>query len=242
MTSPGYEAAAIQIAAADGIGEVGAQHDLARVIALAVATLDWPDDSRGVTPGDVLVITSKVVAKAEGRTRPATERAAAEAADTAAVVAQVPDGPRIVRTHTGLVLAAAGIDASNTDPDSVVLLPADPDRSARELRERIQAAVGVTPLGVVVSDTMGRPWRLGQTDTAVGVAGVAPLVDLAGSPDAGGRTLFATAPAIADELATARGEVVENDDLVSRILAGRRDGATDVAGAARDQDEHVHPS
>ena len=215
MSRPaGYEATALQVVAPEGIGEIGAGHDLARVIALAAATVDWPDGSRGVSPGDILVITSKVVAKAEGRVRPVSQRDRAEAEDTVAVVAQVPGGPRVVRTRTGLVMAAAGIDASNTDPDSLVMLPADPDRSAADLRTRLEAALGVTPLGVVVSDTMGRPWRLGQTDTAVGAAGVAPLVDLAGSPDAGGRPLSVTAPAVADEIAAAA-------DLVKGKAAGR---------------------
>lgn len=212
--SPGYESAALQVVAPEGIGEVGAGHDLARVVALAASTVDWPDGSRGVSPGDILVITSKVVAKAEGRVRPASQRVSAETEDTVEIVAQVPGGPRVVRTRTGLVMAAAGIDASNIEPGSVVMLPEDPDGSAADLRDRIQAALGVTPLGVVVSDTLGRPWRLGQTDTAVGAAGVTPLVDLVGSPDALGRPLSATAPAVADELAAAA-------DLVKGKAAGR---------------------
>lgn len=209
MTDP-----ALQVVAPDGVGEIRPGTDLARVIALVGATVDWPDGSRGLVGGDVVVVTSKVVAKAEGRIVPAAERRRAEEAETVAVVAALPGGGRIVRTRNGLVLAGAGIDESNTPPGTVVLLPEDPDASAAALKSGLEAALGAGPYGVVVSDTLGRPWRLGQTDTAIGVAGLLPLLDLAGTPDAAGRPLAVTAPALADEVAAAA-------DLVQGKTAGR---------------------
>jgi coenzyme F420-0:L-glutamate ligase/coenzyme F420-1:gamma-L-glutamate ligase len=210
----GYHADGLQAAAPDGIGSITAGTDLARVIALTAATVDWPDGTRGIRAGDVVVVTSKAVAKAEGRIRPTAERALAEAAETADVITQIPDGPAIVRNHHGVVLAAAGIDESNTDPGSVVLLPADPDQSAARLKADLERALTIAPLGMVISDTLGRAWRLGQLDTAIGVAGLPPLVDLAGSPDATGRPLAVTAPAVADEIAGLA-------DLVKGKAAGR---------------------
>lgn len=209
-----YQSDGVMITAPDGIGAITENNDLARVVALVGATVDWPDGSRGLAAGDIVVLTSKVVAKAEGRVRPAAERSAAEAEETVGLVARIPGRSAIVRTRQGLVLAAAGIDESNTDPGTVVLLPSDPDASARALRSQVQQALDIAPLAVVITDTLGRAWRLGQTDTAIGVAGLEPLHDLAGSPDAGGRPLAATAPAIADEVAAAA-------DLVKGKAAGR---------------------
>ncbi len=209
-----YQADGLQAVAPDGIGTITPGTDLARVIALTAATADWPDGTRGITAGDVVVVTSKAVAKAEGQVRPASQRAAAAAEQTAEVITQVPDGPAIVRNHHGVVLAAAGIDESNTDSGTVVLLPADPDESAARLKADLERALAVAPLGVVISDTLGRAWRLGQLDTAIGVAGLPPLVDLAGSADASGRTLAVSAPAIADEVAGLA-------DLVKGKAAGR---------------------
>lgn len=209
-----YQADGLQAVAPDGIGTITPGTDLARVIALTAATADWPDGTRGIHAGDVVVVTSKAVAKAEGRVRPAEQRAQAEAAETAEVITRVPAGPAIVRNHHGVVLAAAGIDESNTDSGTVVLLPADPDGSAARLKAELERALDVAPLGVIVTDTLGRAWRLGQLDTAIGVAGLPPLVDLAGSSDASGRALAVTAPAIADEVAGLA-------DLVKGKAAGR---------------------
>ncbi|MFN8125764.1 MAG: coenzyme F420-0:L-glutamate ligase [Candidatus Nanopelagicales bacterium] len=209
-----YESAGVQAVAPDGIGEITDATDLARVVALVGATVDWPDGSRGLAAGDVVVITSKVVAKAEGRVRPLAEQAEAEADETLEVLAEVSGGSRIVRTRHGLVLAAAGIDRSNSAAETVVLLPLDPDRSARDLKSRLEEALDIGPLGIVISDTLGRAWRLGQTDTAIGAAGLTPLVDLAGSRDAGGAPLTVTAPAVADEVAAAA-------DLVKGKAAAR---------------------
>lgn len=150
--------------------------------------------------GDVLVVSSKIVSKAEGR-RTRLSREEAVRAETDQVVAR--RGPTtIVRTRHGLVMAAAGVDASNTEVGTVLLLPVDPDASARALRARIRSAHGLD-VAVVITDTSGRAWRNGQTDIALGVAGLPPLVDHAGLTDPHGNPLAVTAPALADELAGA---------------------------------------
>jgi coenzyme F420-0:L-glutamate ligase/coenzyme F420-1:gamma-L-glutamate ligase len=169
---------------------VGPGDDLA---ALVVDLFDLVD-------GDVVTVTSKVVGKAEGRVRSGT-REDALAAETSRVVARR-GATTIVRTPHGLTLAAAGIDASNVAPGSVVLLPEDPDASARAIRESVRARSGRN-VGVLVTDTAGRAWREGQTDIAIGAAGLRVLVDFSGSVDAHGNELAVTAPAVADELAGA---------------------------------------
>lgn len=188
-----------------GIGEIRAGEDLAAVIAQQLPGTPWPDGTTGLADGDIVVVTSKIVSKSEGRTVPESERDAALDAETVTVVAtkETPRGTtRIVRTHHGLVLAAAGIDASNAPAGTVLLLPRDPDASARALRARLHELTGVS-LGVIVTDTLGRPWRDGLTDCAIGVAGVAVLDDLRGHPDAQGRPMEATVIAVADEVASA---------------------------------------
>jgi coenzyme F420-0:L-glutamate ligase / coenzyme F420-1:gamma-L-glutamate ligase len=195
---------ALEIWAPDGLPEIAAGDDLAAL--LETATTDRP-----LRDGDVVVVTSKVVSKAEGRVV-RMDREEAITAETVRVVAQ--RGPtRIVETRHGLVLAAAGVDASNTEPGTVVLLPVDPDASARALRSALLERVGVD-VAVVVSDTLGRPWRNGLVDQAIGVAGLAPLDDLRGRVDAQGNRLDATVTAVADEIAAAA-------ELVKGKLAGR---------------------
>ncbi|WP_432476999.1 coenzyme F420-0:L-glutamate ligase [Nocardioides sp. GXQ0305] len=180
----------VEVLAPDGVPEVGSGDDLAGLLT-AVAELE---------DGDVVLVTSKVVAKAEGRVVPGT-RDDLLATETARVVAR--RGPTtVVRTRHGLTLAAAGIDASNVEPGHVVLLPVDPDASARRLRTRLAETTGCT-VGVVVTDTAGRAWRHGQTDLAVGAAGIRVLDDQAGRLDPHGNELAVTAPAVADELAAA---------------------------------------
>jgi coenzyme F420-0:L-glutamate ligase / coenzyme F420-1:gamma-L-glutamate ligase len=180
----------ITVDAPDGAPEVGPGDDLAALVAELFELAD----------GDIVTVTSKVVSKAEGRVRPGT-REDALPDETRRVVAR--RGPTtIVRTRHGLTLAAAGIDASNVAPGTVVLLPEDPDASARAIRESILARTGRN-VGVLVTDTAGRAWREGQTDIAIGAAGLRVLVDLAGSVDAHGNELAVTAPAVADELAGA---------------------------------------
>lgn len=195
----------LQVWAVEGIPEVRAGDDLAELIAGAVAAT-----GADLQDGDVLVVTSKVVSKAEGRVV-RMDRDEAIASETARLVAR--RGPtRIAATRHGLVLAAAGVDASNTAAGTVVLLPVDPDESARSLRSGLLERLGVD-VGVVVSDTFGRPWRLGLTDQAIGVAGLTPLEDVRGRRDAHGNTLEVTVTAVADEVAAAA-------DLVKGKLAG----------------------
>ncbi len=190
-----------------GLGEITPGTDLVAEI-LRVA-----DGEHGpLRPGDVVVVTSKIISKAEGRYADADDREAAITAETRAVVAQ--RGPmRIVRTRAGLTLAAAGVDTSNVEPGRILLLPVDPDASAERLAAGLSAAVG-GDVGVVVSDTAGRPWRLGQTDHAIGAARVRVLAGYAGQVDGYGNELAVTTMALADELAAAA-------DLVKTKLGGR---------------------
>jgi coenzyme F420-0:L-glutamate ligase/coenzyme F420-1:gamma-L-glutamate ligase len=163
----------------------------------------------GLGDGDVVVVTSKIVSKAEGRLVAGT-RDEHLTSETVRVVARRGD-TQIVETHHGLVLAAAGIDASNVPAGMVALLPVDPDASARAIRASVAAHCGAA-VAVIVSDTMGRPWRDGLTDTAIGAAGLDVLWDLRGQHDTAGHLLEATIVAVADELAAAA-------DLVKGKLA-----------------------
>ena len=191
-----------------GIGEVSAGDDLVAVVLAAVEA----DAAGPLRDGDILVVTSKVVSKSEGRAVPAAEREASIRAAGVHTLAR--RGPtRIVRDPNGLVLAAAGVDNSNVEPGEVLLLPVDPDASAARLVAGIRERTGVG-VGVVVSDTLGRAWRMGQTDVAIGAAGVRVVEDYAGRRDTYGNDLQVTAVALADELAGAA-------DLVKTKLAGR---------------------
>lgn len=195
----------LQVIGVPGIGEIAVGDDLAAMVADALPATAWPDGTTGLREGDIVVVTSKIVSKSEGRVVPEADRDAALDAETVMVVAtkETPRGTtRIVRTHHGLVLAAAGIDASNAPAGHVLLLPRDPDASARALRARLRELTAVS-VGVIVTDTLGRPWRDGLTDCAIGVAGVTVLDDLRGLPDAQGRAMEATVIAVADEIASA---------------------------------------
>nr|WP_221442353.1 coenzyme F420-0:L-glutamate ligase [Nocardiopsis algeriensis] len=183
-----------------GIPEVREGDDLAALVADAVAASGDP-----LADGDVVVVTSKIVSKAEGRSR-RMDREEAITAETVRVVARA-GRTRIVQTRRGLVMAAAGVDASNVEPGTVLLLPEDPDASARALRAGLRRRLGVN-VGVVVSDTFGRPWRVGQTDVAIGVAGLVPVQDLRGTTDTHGNVMEATVGAVADEIAGA-GDLVK---------------------------------
>jgi coenzyme F420-0:L-glutamate ligase / coenzyme F420-1:gamma-L-glutamate ligase len=187
----------ITIFAPAGIGEVGAGTDVTELVANGVAAA--PEGP--LRDGDIVVVTSKIISKAEGRVRLAAERQQAIDAETARTVA-ARDQTRIVRTHTGLTTAAAGVDSSNVAGESILLLPRDPDRSARTLRAGLVARCRVR-LGVIISDTAGRAWRMGQTDHAIGAAGVRVVQDYAGTRDAYGNLLSVTAMAVGDELAAA---------------------------------------
>ena len=197
----------ITIFAPDGIGEVAAGSDLAAIILEAIAA----DPLGPLLDGDIVVVTSKIISKAEGRVEQASRRAELIGSETKRTLARRGE-TRIVRTHNGLTLAAAGIDRSNLPAESILLLPRDPDASAAELRERLTA--NGLRLGVIISDTAGRAWRLGQTDHAIGASGVRPLEDYAGARDGYGNELQITAMAVADEVAAAA-------DLVKRKLRGR---------------------
>ncbi|WP_030837108.1 coenzyme F420-0:L-glutamate ligase [Streptomyces hygroscopicus] len=191
-----------QVWALPGVPEVRPGDDLAKLIADAATSGGLP----GLAHGDVLLVTSKIVSKAEGRIVEATDREAAIDAETVRVVARR-GRTRIVETRHGLVMAAAGVDASNTPSGTVLLLPEDPDASARAIRAGLRDALGVE-VGVIVTDTFGRPWRTGVTDVAIGAAGVRVLDDLRGGVDAYGNALSATIVATADELAAA-GDLVK---------------------------------
>jgi len=188
-----------------GVPEVVPGDDLAPLLAPLLAGTAWSDGSTGLRDGDVVVVTSKVVSKAEGRVVTAEDREDAITAETVRVVAtrRTPRGvTRIVETSHGLVMAAAGVDASNTAAGTVLLLPVDPDASARGLRAALHVATGLK-VAVVVTDTLGRAWREGLTDAAIGAAGLVVLDDHRGRTDSHGNTLEMTVTAIADEIASA---------------------------------------
>ncbi|MET0479719.1 MAG: coenzyme F420-0:L-glutamate ligase [Mycetocola sp.] len=198
----------LSIWAPDGIGEIREGADLTGIVADAVRS--------DIEDGDILLITSKIVSKAEGRRIAAADREQAITDETVRVVAsrEHPNGvTRIVENRLGLVMAAAGVDSSNTPDGTVLLLPVDPDASARVLREGLRARFGIS-VAVVITDTVGRPWREGQTDIAIGAAGIRVVDDLRGQTDASGRPLTVTVAAVADELAGAA-------DLVKGKSSGR---------------------
>lgn len=182
----------IQIWAVPGIPEIVADDDLAQLIGDAV---------EGLEDGDILAITSKIVSKAEGRLIVADDREDAITAETVRLIA-TRGATRIVENKLGMVLAAAGVDSSNVPDGHVLLLPLDPDASALRLCVALRERFGVT-VAVLITDTLGRPWRQGQTDVAIGAAGLRVLDDLRGMTDANGRLLEATVAAVGDEIAAA---------------------------------------
>jgi coenzyme F420-0:L-glutamate ligase/coenzyme F420-1:gamma-L-glutamate ligase len=209
--------ARLELVALDGIGEIQPGDDLAALIAEAAAV-----SGVALTDADVLVVTQKIVSKAEGRV---VELASIEPSafaqqwaerwgkdprqvelvlrESAEIVRMGPGGLIISRTRHGLVCANAGVDVSNVGGGEVAaLLPLDPDGSARTIREGLGEALGARP-AVVVSDSFGRPWRNGIVNVAIGTAGIEALLDLRGTPDAAGREMQATVIAVADELASA---------------------------------------
>jgi coenzyme F420-0:L-glutamate ligase/coenzyme F420-1:gamma-L-glutamate ligase len=214
----GTPVAGLSVVPVLGIGEVRPGDDLAAVLAPALrtsgedgATVPW------VIDGDVLVVTQKVVSKAEGRIVPIdtddpdAKRALVES-ESVRVLRRRGD-LLITETSHGFVCANAGIDLSNVEAGTAALLPVDPDRSARRIREALGHLLGVE-LAVIVSDTFGRTWRNGVTDVAIGIAGIAGVVDLRGTPDATGRMLEATEVCISDEIAGAAELVMGKDRSV----------------------------
>jgi len=230
-----------------GLPEVNPGDDLAGLI-LGALGVHGP-----LSSGDVLVVAHKVVSKAEGRTRKlsdvqpgsrAIELAREHAKDARHVQAVLDESRSLLRaahgviiceTHHGFVCANAGVDASNApSSDTLVLLPRDPDASARALRARLASLVAVAP-GIVITDSFGRAWRHGQMDIAVGCAGIRPIDDWRGRTDASGRELKATAIAIADELAAAADLARTKDGMQPAVLvrgAGRHVTPDDGLGAA----------
>jgi coenzyme F420-0:L-glutamate ligase len=195
----------LEVAPVAGLPEIQPGDDLAALIA---------DRAGWLRDDDVVVVTSKAVSKAEGRLLPAPDLAARERAidaETRRLIARR-DELRIVANRQGVVLAAAGVDESNIPAGKIALLPLDPDASAAALRAALAERLGVR-VGVVVSDSMGRPWRAGITDIALGVAGLSAVIDHRGRVDRTGRELRVTEVAIADEIAAAA-------DLVKGKLAG----------------------
>jgi coenzyme F420-0:L-glutamate ligase/coenzyme F420-1:gamma-L-glutamate ligase len=213
---------ALEAFAVPGLPEVQAGDDLGALLVAACSRA-------GVTlrDDDVLAVASKVVAKAEGRAVAATDRSAAVDAETVRVVAErtMPDGKltRVVQSRTGPVLAAAGVDASDVAAGTVLLLPEDPDLSARRLRARIFSLAGVRP-AVLVTDTAGRPWRAGVSDFALGAAGLVTLDDARGRLDRFGRPLEVTVRAVADQVA-ALADLVKGKALGTPVAVVRGLGA-----------------
>lgn len=246
----------IAAVALDGLPEVRPGEDLAGLLADAMPP-GLPGD------GDVLVLAHKVVSKAEGRTRRLSSivpdadamRLAAELGKDARHVQVILDESREIRraergvliavTHHGFVCANAGVDASNApDDDTVILLPADPDGAARELRRRLRARLGKSP-AVLITDSFGRAWRHGQCDVAIGCAGLAPLEDWRGQTDARGRELKATLIAAADELAAAADLARAKDTMQPAVLVSgaerhvTREDGPGVAGLLRAPDQDL---
>jgi len=217
----------LEILPVTDLPEVVEGDDLAALIAAHASLRD----------GDVVVVAQKIVSKAEGRLMPVDpsrrgeERARLVEQESVRLVAERGD-TKIVETRHGFVCANAGIDASNVPPDRIALLPEDPDASAETIRGKLSAAAGVR-VGVIVSDTFGRPWRMGQTNVAIGVAGLAPLRDHRGEKDSFAMPLEATVIAVADELAGAAELVMRKSDGVPvAIVRGYEDAGT--PGSARE--------
>ena len=196
----------ISITALVGLPEIAVGDNLADLILDGIELFRY----------DVVVVTQKVVSKAEGRTTPIDTTMPLQPQLDAIIesesrrIIRKRDGLLITETHSGFICANAGIDQSNMPEGTIGLLPKDPDRSARRIRDRIMAKTGVQ-VGVVISDTFGRTWRRGVQDIALGVAGIAAVVDLRGTLDAQGRELSTTQIALADELAGAA-ELVKSKD------------------------------
>ncbi|UAL28626.1 coenzyme F420-0:L-glutamate ligase [Nocardioides rotundus] len=209
----------LEVLAPGGIGEVDARTDLVRLIA----------DALDLADGDIVVVTSKIVSKAEGLLRRGDRQDAVDE-ETDRVVARR-GATRIVRTRHGLTLAAAGVDASNVPAGRHLVLPRDPDASARRLRAGLQEATGRT-VAVLITDTAGRAWREGQVDIAIGAAGLTVMEEYAGRRDGYGNELAVTRPAVADELASAA-ELAEGK-LGGRPVARVRGRADLVLPAGED--------
>jgi coenzyme F420-0:L-glutamate ligase / coenzyme F420-1:gamma-L-glutamate ligase len=232
----------VEVLALEGIPELDPGDDLAALVAEAA------DGIGGLEPGDVVVVAQKAVSKVEGRVvrladvepSPRARELAGDTGDPRHLEVILREAQEIVRsrpplviaeTRHGFVCASAGVDASNAPaPGTLLLLPLDPDASARRLRERLRRRTGVD-VGVVVSDSFGRAWRQGTSDVALGVAGIAPLQDLRGVRDSTGYELHSTQIAVADEIAGAAELVMGKTDAIPAAVVRGLDVRGDGSGA-----------
>lgn len=212
-----------------GIGSVAQGDDIAAVLIPALTPLHPADD-------DILVVTHKIVSKAEGAVRKvegdeeAFKKRLIE--EEAVSIVRRRGDLVIAETKHGFICANAGIDRSNAEPGTMILLPEDPDRSAHRIRARVGHHFGVS-LSVIISDTFGRPWRRGLTDIAIGVSGMTPILDLRGTTDWSGRELEVSEIAIADEIASAADLVMgKASGIPAALVRGYR--ASKGEGRARD--------
>ncbi len=222
----------MQVIGLSGIAEVGIGDDVAVLIWEAAA------GHGGLVAGDVVVVTHKIVSKAEGAVATVLDDAQYRALvlDQAAAVLRRRGDLVITETPHGFVCANSGVDRSNAAPGTAVLLPVDPDRSAHAIRTRLARLAGFG-VGVIITDTFGRAWRRGLVDVAIGVSGVTAVRDLRGTPDAAGRVLEATEVAVADEVAAAADLVMgKADDIPAAIVRG-----LELAGDGRGTDLVRHP-
>jgi coenzyme F420-0:L-glutamate ligase/coenzyme F420-1:gamma-L-glutamate ligase len=204
----------LRIVPIEQVPEVVAGDDVALLIVDAVGPDDFED-------GDVVVVTQKVISKAEGRLLPEGDRESALTQESFRILRRT-EGMVIAQTRHGFVCANAGIDVSNVEGEQIALLPVDPDASARRIRSRIKQLCG-RDVGIVISDTFGRAWRLGQTDVAIGIAGIEPFLDYRGTTDVQGRELTATRISVADELAGAAELVMgKANRICAAIVRGAR--------------------
>ena len=203
-----------------GIGEVRPGDDVAAALMASIEEV-------GPLEGDVLVVTHKIVSKAEGAVREIVgdeeEFKKALVEEVARSIIRRRGDLIIAETKHGFVCANAGIDRSNAAAGTMILLPDDPDRSAHRIRARLRQTLGVD-FPVIISDTFGRPWRQGLTDVAIGVSGLTPILDLVGTKDWSGRELDVTQIAVADELAAAADLVMGKASGVPAALVRGYDG------------------
>lgn len=219
----------LQIMALSGLPDISVETDLAAEILRAAASIG------GLENDDIVVVTSKVVSKSEGRVVPylnAEDRERIIDQESVRLVARR-GHTRIVETRHGLILAAAGVDESNAEPHTLVLLPSDPDSSARQLRHKLQSSTSKR-LGVIITDSLGRAWRVGIIEHAIGLAGVTAVEDLRGSADHNDRPLTRTIVGTADQLAAAAGAVVKKNARTPVVIVRGSDAVTndDGPGAA----------
>jgi coenzyme F420-0:L-glutamate ligase / coenzyme F420-1:gamma-L-glutamate ligase len=211
----------LSIVPIEGLPEIREGDDIAALIA----------GRAGLADRDIVVVAHKIISKAEGRTRPVDDHRQLTLAESRRILRRAGD-MLISETHHGLVCANAGVDASNVPAGRVVLLPLDPDLSARRLRSRLRHVTG-TDVAVVISDTFGRTWRIGQTNVAIGVAGFDPFLDYRGTTDTFGRDLTATRICVADEIAGAAELVMgKTRGVPAAVVRGAR--VTFGSGSAAD--------